>query len=111
MTFGSLFERGAERWGFRGDPKLWQEMGALYAETPMPDSWFDVNKLLAAGFEKLTGAELSQFGEPVRVERFRTGSGMSDGGVNTKWWATIGEALIVDRWAAARPDKAVGTVF
>ncbi|GAA4264829.1 hypothetical protein [Frondihabitans peucedani] len=31
---------------------------------------------------------------------------MSDGSIDTKWWATIGEALLVDRWAAANPDRA-----
>lgn len=105
-TFGSLFAREPERWGLRGDPHLWRALGELYADTPMPDDWFDVNQLLKKCFERLTGEKLSAHAEPVFIERFSIGSGMSDGSVDTNWWATIGEALLVDRWAAANPEHA-----
>ena len=100
-TFGSLFEREPKQWGFRGDPHLWRELGELYAETPMPDSWFATNRLLADGFQQLTGHALDAHeDEAVRVARYRIGSGMSDGAVSIRWWATIGQALLADRWAA-----------
>lgn len=105
-TFGSLFARKPERWGLRGDPHLWRELREVYADTPMPNDWFDVNRLLEKGFEQLTGEKLRQYAEPVYIKRFSIGSGMSDGAVNTNWWATIGEALLVDRWAAANPEQA-----
>lgn len=105
-AFGSLVEREPERWGLRGDPHLWRELRVLYADMPMPDDWFDVNRLVEKGFEHLTGEKLSRYGEPVYLERFSIGSGMSDGSIDTAWWATIGRALLVDRWAAANPARA-----
>ncbi len=105
-AFGSLFAREPERWGFRGDPHLWRELGEHFVRTPMPDSWFDVNRLLAEGFRQLTVSTLDGYGpEAVPITRYRIGSGMSDGTVNMKWWATIGEAILVDRWSAWRASR------
>ena len=98
--FGDLFAREPERWGLRGDPHLWRALRAHFAGTPMPRTWFDVNRLLEQGFQTITGSKLDKQQESLYLKKFSIGSGMSDGSVSPQWWATIGEALIVDRWAA-----------
>jgi hypothetical protein len=107
VTFDELFERQPWRWGLRGDPHVWNAMRERLRGRPIPGSGFDVRRILEQTFTEVTGAELSStvdYKDHVSLERFRTGSGMSDGVVSLHFWAHTGIPILIDRAAAAAAD-------
>ena len=104
-TIGSLFDRGVTQWGFRGDPYLWRELRARFADTPLPPSWFELRSAVAAAAEEIIGAPLTADDEPVYVAEFDPGHGMSAGGVNRAWWKTTGMPILIDRYDAAMRSR------
>ncbi|GAA1853745.1 macro domain-containing protein [Asanoa iriomotensis] len=98
-TVGSLFEREPVQFGLRGDAYLWRELRARFADTPLPDDWFGLRKLLTDAIEQVVGEPLTG-DAAVYVPRFDPGHGMSAGAVQLPWWARTGLPILLDRYAA-----------
>lgn len=113
-TVGSLFEREPTRYGLRGDPYLWRELRARFADTPLPDDWFTLRTLIADTIEQVVGVSLtSRESTPwhddsaaVHLPEFDPGHGMSAGAVHLPWWAHTGVPILLDRYAALRESDA-----
>jgi molybdenum cofactor cytidylyltransferase len=83
-TIAKLFEQEPTKWGLRGDPHLWREMRAHFEQTPLPDSTEELEALIKAAFESLTGYPISH-PENFFIKRLDHG-GMSGGVVDPKFW-------------------------
>lgn len=108
-TLGSLFDAGPPQWGLRGDPGLWAELRARFAETSLPATFADLWQALEQAFLDAVGQPLTE-AAPRYVARFDAG-GMSTGQVHPETWATKLFPLISERYARAmqapdRPDRA-----
>jgi hypothetical protein len=107
VTLDELFERQPWQWGLRGDPHVWDAMRERLRGRPIPGNGFDVRRTLERTFTEVTGVELSgtvDHDAKVPVERFRTGSGISDGVVSLHFWVFTGIPILIDRAAAATAD-------
>ncbi|WP_089254550.1 O-acetyl-ADP-ribose deacetylase [Asanoa hainanensis] len=105
-TVGSLFERQPTQFGLRGDAYLWRELRARFADTPLPEDWFALRKLLVDAIEEVVGESLTKSwhdsSAAVYVPDFDPGHGMSAGGVHLPWWAHTGVPVVLDRYEATR---------
>ena len=99
-TIGSLFDRGVTQWGLRGDPYLWRELRAQFAQTPLPDDWFTLRTLVSEAAEAIVGVPLRDDGEAVYLAAYNPGHGMSAGSVDPAWWARTGIPILLDRYNA-----------
>lgn len=104
-SLGSLFEQKPLSWGLRGDPGLWAELEARFAQTPLPASFAELWRSLEAAFQDIVGQPLTA-GEFVYVKRFDKG-GMSNGHVHPETWATKLFPLVSERFAKVMqsPDR------
>lgn len=94
--YTELFEQRPSRWGLRGDPYLWQELQAHFANSLLPEEASELQQQLGAAFHLLTGASLSTQGS-VRVERFPT-LGMSGGLVSVDFWRESAVPFLLSRF-------------
>ncbi|MER5337836.1 O-acetyl-ADP-ribose deacetylase [Micromonospora sp. NPDC002717] len=109
-TVGFLFEREPIQYGLRGDPYLWRELRARFADTPLPDDWFTLRTLIMDTIEQVVGEHLGSrelarwhdSAEAVYVPEFDPGHGMSAGAVQVRWWLHTGVPILLDRYAALR---------
>lgn len=104
MTMETLFEHRPLRWGLRGDPHLWDAMRAHLRGRPVPGSLFKIETLVEHAYVELTGTELParpDLDAVLRVPRFVTGSGLSDGMVAPHFWRYTAIPMLIDRAAAA----------
>ncbi|WP_330178681.1 hypothetical protein OHB26_19330 [Nocardia sp. NBC_01503] len=106
MTLDELFDREPWQWGLRGDPRLWQELRTRFKNRPIPNE-FEWPRILESEILDLldmTSDELSRAGvhDIVGVERYFTGSGLSDGSVSPHWWRYTGIPILIDRAQAWR---------
>jgi O-acetyl-ADP-ribose deacetylase (regulator of RNase III) len=108
-TIGSLFDRGVIQWGLRGDPYLWRELRAQFAETPLPPDWFTLRSTVAAAAEAIIEAPLRAGEEPVHIAAFDPGHGMSAGAVDRSWWVRTGIPILLDRFASASDARSEQT--
>ncbi|GAA4716326.1 O-acetyl-ADP-ribose deacetylase [Phytohabitans rumicis] len=107
-TIGSLFERAPTQFGLRGDPYLWRELRARFADTPLPADWSTLRRLITDTIEQvvgepLTGHESAPWHDntaAVYVPAFDPGHGMSAGAVHVPWWVHTGLPILLDRYAA-----------
>jgi ADP-ribosylglycohydrolase len=106
-SLGGLFQDGPTRWGLRGDPHLWREMGAALAAAPLPGTDAELVALLERTFERLAGAPLSG-NTPFFVEKYAHG-GMSSGYVSREFWRETALPLLRSRFALARLDRLAPT--
>ena len=83
-TVASLFEEKPRQWNLRGDPHLWREMAAHFAQTPLPATADELSALIETAFESLTGYPLSST-TPFFIERYSHG-GMSSGYISPDFW-------------------------
>lgn len=101
-SIGALFDGGdphptpsASGQGMlRGDPSLQILLRGRFADTPAPDRPAQLLALLAAEFERITGAAFdarpAEGANPyLYVPELDPGHGMSAGGVNPRWWREI----------------------
>src|SRR5690349_6239461 len=58
-TVGALFERQPVKFGLRGDPYLWRELRAQFADTPLPEHWFTVQKMITDAIAQVIGEPLT----------------------------------------------------
>lgn len=107
---GDLLKRSPTQFGMRGDPRLWQELQSEVAESPLPDDWFDLRRLIETAIERRIGQAPSEFADlpSVHVAEFDPGHGTSAGHVRLRWWAHTGIPIILDRFEGVRrtPDAA-----
>lgn len=109
-TVGSLFEREPIQFWLRGDSYLWRELRARFADTPLPDSWFTLRKLITDAIEQVVGEPLTSRestlwhdnAAAIYVPEFDPGHGMSAGAVHLPWWTHTGVPILLDRYAALR---------
>ena len=97
MDISVIFENEPKQWGLRGDPLLWRDMAMSLSNQHMPKSSADLEKLLVATIEKLTGKPIN-FKEIVILEKYES-TGMSSGGISFKFWREKGIPLLVSRHA------------
>jgi O-acetyl-ADP-ribose deacetylase (regulator of RNase III) len=106
-TVGSLFEREPLQYGLRGDSYLWRELRARFADTPLPEDWFALRKLITEAIEQVAGEPLSSRESAswhdnrsaIYVPEFDPGHGMSAGAVHVPWWVHTGVPILLDRYA------------
>jgi O-acetyl-ADP-ribose deacetylase (regulator of RNase III) len=113
-TVGALFDPPPLQFGLRGDPYLWRDLRARFADTPLPPDWHAVRRLLTDAIEQvvgepLTGRDTVAWSGPdasVHVPEYDPGHGMSAGSVHLPWWSRTGVPIILDRFATGRgrPD-------
>jgi len=96
ICVADLFQQKPAPWGLRGDPHLWQEMATYFAETPLPSTAAQLEQLLTAAFETLTGQPITTETH-VRVDRFPR-SGMSGGMVSPTFWRETAVPLLLTRY-------------
>lgn len=104
MTLDELFARQPLRWGLRGDPMLWEAMRERFEGHALPTDEWELRELVEAAFAEIVGVKLDGHADrdaAVLCERFRIGSGMSDGHVSPRFWADTAIPILLDRWAAA----------
>ncbi len=101
---GDLFERTPVQFGMRGDSYLWSELRSTFADTALPDTWFDLRQLVQGAIERRIGQRLSEFADPptVYIPEFDPGRGMSAGQVFIPWWVRTGIPIILDRFEGLR---------
>ena len=97
MNISVIFENEPKQWGLRGDPLLWRDMARSLSNQNMPKSRADLERLLVATIEKLTGKPIN-FKEIVVLERYKS-TGMSSGGISFEFWREKGIPLLVSRHA------------
>ncbi|GIF73419.1 O-acetyl-ADP-ribose deacetylase [Asanoa siamensis] len=96
-TIGSLFDREPVQFSLRGDAYLWRDLRAQFADTPLPEDWFTLRKLLTDAIEQTTGKPI---GEQVHLPEYDPGHGMSAGAVHGPWWVHTGLPILLDRYTA-----------
>jgi hypothetical protein len=104
MTVDELFVRQPQRWGLRGDLRVWEEMRKRLHGRELPVDFFSARSLFEKTFAEIVGIGLDgAVGEADNVYRkeLSTGSGISDGTVSLHFWKFTGLPILVDRWAAA----------
>jgi hypothetical protein len=107
-TVGSLLEREPFQFGLRGDPYLWRELRARFADTPLPDDCFTLRTMLRDTIEQVVGEPLTSHESTawndtttaVYLPEFGPGHGMSAGTVHLPWWNHTGLPILLDRYSA-----------
>jgi len=90
-----LFSPHPPRWGFRGDPHLWNEMQARFVGVTCPESVEQLERTIEAMFEELTGFPMTHR-ESFQIEKYSHG-GMSSGMVSPKFWRETALPLLRSR--------------
>lgn len=79
-------------------------MRELLRGRPIPTDHFEAQRVFEAAFVEVVGAAPSCAPgavDALYVERFRTGSGISDGTVSLHFWACTAIPILIDRAGAA----------
>lgn len=99
LQLSALFEEEPFRWGLRGDPYLWRDMGRTLRAVALPQTEAQFVALIESTFEQLTGAPLSST-DYIYVEKYDHG-GMSSGYVSPPFWRETALPLLRARYTAA----------
>ena len=99
-SIADLFEPQPERWGLRGDIRLWMTMQSRFEEVAIPPTAAEFEADLVAAFLLLVGVGIDSQTDVYR-EEFDFG-GISGGQVSIKSWRDRLIPLIVGR---AFPDS------
>lgn len=95
QTIADLFEPQPERWGLRGDIRLWMSMQSRFEEIAIPPTATALEAELAAAFLALVGVGIDST-EDVYREEFDFG-GASGGQVSITGWRDKLLPLVVGR--------------
>ena len=106
-SIGDLLERTPLQFGMRGDSRLWQELRSEFAETALPDDWYELRRLVETSIERRVGRRPSTYADPPSeyIAEFDPGHGMSAGHVHLRWWAQTGIPIILDRYEGLRRER------
>jgi hypothetical protein len=94
-SIADLFEPQPEKWGLRGDIRLWMAMQSRFEEIDIPATAAELHADLIAAFRELVGVSIDSR-EKVYREEFDFG-GMSGGQVDVKGWQEKLLPLVVER--------------
>jgi hypothetical protein len=114
VSLGELFDPAPEKWGGRGDTRLWSAMSAALQGRAMPHSARATRLMLRQTFREYVGEDVpsrwARLKDPawVYVEDLAIGSGISDGKVSLIFWRDTAIPLLLHRWAAARKHQPRG---
>ena len=100
MNFVSqYFENPPIQWGFRGDPRLWEEMKIKMATEVVPKTADELEELLQNKFYELTGEKI-ECGKKTFILRYKhiKPIGMSSGIISHDFWLNKGFPLILQRY-------------
>ncbi|WFO14848.1 barstar family protein [Cellulophaga baltica 4] len=93
---GNLFERRPAQYGLRGDIYLWNELETELKTTTLPDSEFDLEKIILDTIQNLTNYDITER-KRYFVEKYNHG-GMSGGSLSAQFWLDRGISLIIGRF-------------
>ncbi|SDL95593.1 hypothetical protein [Aliiruegeria lutimaris] len=104
MNIGELFRDEPDSWVLRGDHVLWREFAETFADTPVPDSTAELQRILETAFWDATGNSLAfctevLVGRLARVDETR-------GGVSCAMWRYNFFPLIIKRFEEAKSASA-----
>jgi hypothetical protein len=104
--FSVLFTPEPFQWGLRGDPFLWRAMARALRSRPFPDTDSQLDALIEAEFERLTGSPLPEENsasdsDSIYVKRYAQG-GMSSGHISPHFWRLTALPLLRSRFLVAR---------
>lgn len=102
MTVADLFVEKPKRWGFRGDPYLWDALEQSFREIPLPCSEEIFREKLFLRIQAITGQRL-ELGKDIFVEKFSHG-GLSSGGVSYNFWTNTAIPLLITRLEMANKE-------
>lgn len=97
---GDLFERRPAQYGLRGDTYLWSELETELKETTLPESEFDLEKIILNTIQNLTSYDITER-KRYFVEKYNHG-GMSGGSLSAQFWLDRGIPLIIGRFRQIR---------
>lgn len=101
QTFSDLFAPIPEEWGSPGDARLWHELSAHLADTPMPNAASEVRRTIERAIDGLTGAGLGS-ADVVLVDRFPD-NGAGSRHVSLSYWMSTVIPLLVSRFRGQPP--------
>lgn len=90
------FNPETSQWGLRGDQNLWNEMKEKTANTNIPTSAIEFEKLLHKLFKELTN-ESPQKVKIIYLKKYDTG-GLSRGKVSCDFWLEKGFSLLIQSY-------------
>ncbi|NDR57365.1 hypothetical protein [Aliiruegeria sabulilitoris] len=104
MSIGELFKEEPDGWVLRGDQVLWREFAVTFADTPLPESTAELQRMLEAAFWDATGNSLA-FCTEVLVGRLAK-EDETRGGVSCAMWRYRFFPLIIKRFEEAKSASA-----
>lgn len=90
-----LFREKPERWGFRGDPYLWEDLEQSFKDIQLPYQEEHFLEKLYTFIEQITGERL-EIGEDIDVEIFDH-EGLSSEKISYEFWINQAIPLLVTR--------------
>lgn len=90
LNLVTLLDPDPSSWGLRGDPVLWRELRTRLEGLSMPDTEVGLAAVIGRALREAVGVDVLGSEERHFVARFASGSGMSDGWVDSHWWSTTG---------------------
>jgi hypothetical protein len=90
------FDPEPSQWGLRGDSNLWNEMRGKTANTNIPTTANEFEKILHKLFNELTG-EFPRKEKIIYLKKYDTG-GLSKGKVSCDFWLDKGFSLLIQRY-------------
>jgi hypothetical protein len=100
QNISSLFDLDPKTWASRGNPFLWKEMRSVSKNIPFLENEEKMREYFSNLFLHLTGYEITH-PEPIRIEKYLQGEGMSDGVIVPSWWLEIGIPTLLERYIQA----------
>lgn len=96
-----IFAEEPLKWGFRGDPVLWEAMRKSFHAVALPESITALVGLIEMRFEELTGQPLQGLSQ-LQVAQFAQG-GMSSGMIDRQgFWIQNALPLLIRRYCEVR---------
>jgi hypothetical protein len=95
-SISKYFDPEPSQWGLRGDPNLWNEMKEKTANTNIPTTANEFEKILHKLFNELTG-ESPQKEKIIYLKKYDSG-GLSKGKVSCDFWLDKGFSLLIQRY-------------
>ena len=95
MTVAIIFKERPKRWGYRGDPYLWDDLEQIFNEINVPVDGENFKEKIYLSIEQCTGQRIEE-GEDIDVEMYNH-RGLSSGKISHAFWCDIAIPLLVKR--------------